>query len=105
LTYQANKLMKRVKMSNTVTDSYGNEITIQSIAEMQVKSNAFFASKTMHTKRGGNPYMMRADRHARLFAAANDTTTQDVNNQVRAFIAQNPMRFYVTSERLVYVGA
>jgi hypothetical protein len=104
LTYQANKLMKRVKMNKTVTDTYGNEITVQSIAELTVKSNAFFASKTMRTKRGGNPFTMRAARHTRLFANANGISTSDVDKQVRTFIAQNPMRYFPTSERFEYLA-
>jgi hypothetical protein len=93
------------QMNNTVTDTYGNEITIKSIAELTVKSNAFFASKTMRTKRGGNPFTMRAARHTRLLANANGIEISDVEKQVRTFIAQNPMRYFPTSERFEYVGA
>jgi hypothetical protein len=86
------------------TDVYGNDITIQSIAELEIMSNAFHKSKTMATKRGGNPFMMRAVTHARRLATANGITSDEVNVMVRAFIAENPMRYYPTSKKLTYLA-
>ncbi len=85
-------------------DVYGNEITIQFLAELQVKSTAFFKSKTMRNKRGGNLFSSRFYRNLRLLSQATGRTENELQVEIREFISNNPMRYAVTSDRLVYLA-
>lgn len=91
-------------MTATATDVRGNEITIQMLAELKIKSDAFHASKTMSTKRGGNPFFGRFYRNLRLLANATDKTESELQVEIHIFIAKNPMRYAVTSDRLTYLA-
>lgn len=92
-------------MNTIALDVHGNEITIKSLAEIDVMSNGFHACKSLRTKRGGNPFILKFAAQVRRYAEAHNITENEVRNSVRQFIAENPMRYFATSGRLEYLVA
>jgi hypothetical protein len=96
-------VLRQRKSRRKIGNEMNNEQNIAYWAERTIKAEAWFNTKSLRSKRGGNPFTYADAAVVRVYLP--ELTIEEFVAQRNAYIAANPMTYSPTTSRLTYLAA